>query len=70
MVLFSQISRVRPCKNFHFNLCPFIAMKTSENHEIKPLRISAPSPKSQKISVRENYGVYSCRSCINEEWNL
>ena len=29
VVLFSRISRVRPRKNFHFNLCLFIVMKTS-----------------------------------------
>ena len=26
---------------------------------MKPSRISAPSPKLQKISAHENYGVYS-----------
>ena len=50
--------RVRPCKNFHFNLCLFIVTKTPQNHKIKPLRISEPSPKPQKC-LRENYGVYS-----------
>ena len=48
MVLFLRILRVRPRENFHFSLCLFIVMKTSENREIKPLRISAPSPKSWK----------------------
>ena len=28
VVLFSRISRVRPCKNFHFNIWLFIVMKT------------------------------------------
>ena len=48
VLLFSQISRVRPRKNFHFNLCLFIVTKTSENGEINPSQISAPSPKSRK----------------------
>ena len=30
VVLFSRISRVRPRKNFHFSLCLFTVMKTSE----------------------------------------
>ena len=34
-VLFSWISRVRPCENSHCNICLFIVMKTSENREIK-----------------------------------
>ena len=37
VVLFSQISRVGPRENFHFNLCLFIVMKTSENHEFPHL---------------------------------
>ena len=48
VVSFSQISRVRPRKNIHFNLCPFIVMKISENCEIKPSQISKPSPKQWK----------------------
>ena len=48
VVLFSRISWVRPRENFHFNLCLFIVMKTSENREIKPSRISEPSPKLWK----------------------
>ena len=34
-------------------------MKTSENHKIKPSRISAPSPNPRKISVHKYYGIYS-----------
>ena len=48
VVLLSRISRVRPRENFHFNLCLFKVMKTSEYREIKPLQISKPSPKPQK----------------------
>ena len=48
VVLFSGISRVRPHKNVHFNLCLLRVMKTSENRESKPSRISEPSPKPRK----------------------
>ena len=34
-------------------------MKTLENREINPSRISAPSSKIAKISVRKKYAVYS-----------
>ena len=48
VVLFSRISRVRPHKHFHFNICIFIVMKTSTNREIKLSRISPLSQKSLK----------------------
>ena len=50
VVLFSWICefRVRPREHFHFNVCLFIVMKTSENREIKLSRISPRSQKSRK----------------------
>ena len=45
---FREFRESNPRENFHFNLCLFIALKTSENCKINPSWITAPSPKSRK----------------------
>ena len=38
VVLFSRISRVRPCENFHFNLCLFIKLLiVNKSKGLKPI---------------------------------
>ena len=77
---FTWISRVRPHKNFHFNIWLSIVMKTSQNRKIKPLRIPQPSPKSQKYmyakylsytvnTISQNHeGATECAQQVNYLW--
>ena len=45
---FRKFRESEPRKNCHYNLCLFIECKHEQNCQIKPSRISVPSPKSQK----------------------
>ena len=67
VVLFSQISRVSPRENFHFNIWLFIVMETAQKSQIKPSRISPPCPKSRKHLYAE-YMAYQKDCTLPDIW--
>ena len=55
VVLFWWISRVSPRENVHFNIWLFIVLRNHHKKcEIKPSRISPPSPKSRRYTCTWN----------------